>query len=100
MTLRVFGLTGGIGSGKSEVAKRLLERGLPVVNADQLARLAVARDSLGLAQLVAHFGGEVLTATGELVANWYTGTPTAMPLAWFSPNRFAAEPVPLELAAS
>jgi dephospho-CoA kinase len=66
VALRVFGLTGGIGSGKSEVARRLLERGLPVVNADQLARLAVAPCSLGLAQIVAHFGGEVLTASGEL----------------------------------
>jgi dephospho-CoA kinase len=66
VALRVFGLTGGIGSGKSEVAKRLLERGLPVVNADQLARLAVVPGSLGLAQIVGHFGDEMLTATGEL----------------------------------
>ncbi|HEX3851507.1 MAG TPA: dephospho-CoA kinase, partial [Polyangiaceae bacterium] len=66
MALRVFGLTGGIGSGKSEVAKRLVERGLPVVNADHLARLAVAAGSSGLAQISAHFGGEVLSASGEL----------------------------------
>ena len=66
MALKVFGLTGGIGSGKSEVAKRLLERGLPVVNADQLARLAVLPGSPGLAEIAGYFGNEVVTATGEL----------------------------------
>ena len=66
MALRVFGLTGGIGSGKSEVAKRLLERGLPLVNADQLARLAVVPGSPGLAQIARHFGSEVVSVTGEL----------------------------------
>jgi dephospho-CoA kinase len=66
VALRVFGLTGGIGSGKSEVAKRMLERGLPVVNADQLARLAVVPGSPGLARIAQHFGSEVVTAAGEL----------------------------------
>jgi dephospho-CoA kinase len=66
VALKVFGLTGGIGSGKSEVAKRLLERGLPLLNADRLARLAVVPGSPGLAQIAGHFGSEVVTATGEL----------------------------------
>ena len=66
MTLRVFGLTGGIGSGKSAVARNLRARGLPVVDADQLARAAVARGGAGLAQIVARFGPEVLTVSGEL----------------------------------
>lgn len=64
--MKVFGLTGGIGSGKSEVARRLRERGLPVVNADQLARLAVIPGSAGLARVVESFGAEVLTSGGEL----------------------------------
>ncbi|MEO7032807.1 MAG: dephospho-CoA kinase [Polyangiaceae bacterium] len=64
--MRVFGLTGGIGSGKSEVARCLRERGLPVVNADQLARLAVVPGSAGLAGIVKAFGPEVLSASGEL----------------------------------
>ena len=64
--VRVFGLTGGIGSGKSEVARRLRERGLPVIDADQLARLAVAPGSAGLARIVDAFGTEVLTSGGEL----------------------------------
>ncbi len=63
---QLFGLTGGIGSGKSTVAKRLLKRGLPVVDADQLARLAVIPGSRGLAELVRHFGVGVLTAKREL----------------------------------
>jgi dephospho-CoA kinase len=66
VTLRIFGLTGGIGSGKTTVAKRLLERCLPVVNADQLARLAVAAASPGLKQVVDYFGASVLNAAGEL----------------------------------
>ncbi|HET7538330.1 MAG TPA: dephospho-CoA kinase [Polyangiaceae bacterium] len=66
MALRVFGLTGGIGSGKSAAAKRLRERGVPVVNADELARVAVAPGSAGLEQITEYFGPGVLTAAGEL----------------------------------
>lgn len=66
MALRVFGLTGGIGSGKSAVAQRLRARGLPVVNADDLARVAVMPHSPGLQQIVEYFGPGVLTPAGEL----------------------------------
>lgn len=66
MALRVFGLTGGIGSGKSTVARLLSERGVPVVDADELARQAVAVGSEGLAQVVAELGPEVLGPGGEL----------------------------------
>ncbi|HKO53064.1 MAG TPA: dephospho-CoA kinase [Polyangiaceae bacterium] len=66
MALRVFGLTGGIGSGKSAVAQRLRARGLPVVNADELARVAVARGSVGLERVAEYFGTGVLTPEGEL----------------------------------
>jgi dephospho-CoA kinase len=64
--LRVFGLTGGIGSGKSSVAALLRERGVPVVDADELAREAVAAGSPGLAEVIAAFGHEVLGSAGEL----------------------------------
>jgi dephospho-CoA kinase len=60
------GLTGGIGSGKSEVARLLAARGAVVVDADALAREAVAPGSPGLAAVVAEFGPEVLSADGTL----------------------------------
>jgi dephospho-CoA kinase len=62
----IYGLTGGIGSGKSTVADLLEEYGIPVVSADELARVVVARGSEGLRDVVAHFGPEVLDEHGEL----------------------------------
>jgi dephospho-CoA kinase len=61
-----IGLTGGIGSGKSTVSALLAERGAQVVDADVLAREAVAPGSAGLAAIVADFGEGVLTADGAL----------------------------------
>jgi dephospho-CoA kinase len=63
--LRV-GLTGGIGSGKSEVARLLAAKGAYVVDSDALARAAVAPGTPGLAAVVEAFGPEVLTADGAL----------------------------------
>jgi dephospho-CoA kinase len=60
------GLTGGIGSGKSEVARLLAGHGAFVVDADALAREAVAPGTEGLARVVAEFGNEVLAADGSL----------------------------------
>lgn len=60
------GLTGGIGSGKSEVARLLAEHGAVVVDADALAREAVEPGTPGLAAVVAEFGDEVLAADGSL----------------------------------
>jgi dephospho-CoA kinase len=62
----MVGLTGGIGSGKSEVARRLLELGAIVIDADALAREVVAPGTEGLAEVVAAFGPEVLAADGSL----------------------------------
>lgn len=66
VAIQVFGLTGGIGSGKSSVAARFRERGLPVIDADRLAREVVAPGSEGLAEIVAAFGEDVLDAGGGL----------------------------------
>jgi dephospho-CoA kinase len=63
--LRV-GLTGGIGSGKSEVARLLAAHGALVVDSDALAREVVAPGTPGLAAVVAAFGSEVLNADGSL----------------------------------
>ncbi|MCA9710470.1 MAG: dephospho-CoA kinase [Myxococcales bacterium] len=62
----VYGLTGGIGSGKSTVAGLLEEYGVPVVSADELSRVVVARGSEGLQAVVAQFGPEVVAEDGEL----------------------------------
>jgi dephospho-CoA kinase len=63
--LRV-GLTGGIGSGKSTVAARLVERGAVLVDSDRLAREVVAAGTPGLAAVVDAFGTAVLAADGTL----------------------------------
>ena len=64
--MEVYGLTGGIGSGKSTVAEMLEEYGIPVVSADELSRMVVSPGSHGLADVVEAFGAEVLDDKGEL----------------------------------
>jgi dephospho-CoA kinase len=64
--MKVIGLTGGIGSGKSAVTDYLLERGYAVIDADAVAREVVAAGSEGLAAVVARFGESVLLPDGNL----------------------------------
>jgi dephospho-CoA kinase len=63
--LRV-GLTGGIGSGKSQVSRRLAERGAFLIDADVTAREVVEPGTPGLGQIVAVFGPDVLLPDGGL----------------------------------
>jgi dephospho-CoA kinase len=63
--LRV-GLTGGIGSGKSEVARRLVAHGAVLIDADVAAREVVVPGSRGLKRIVVAFGDEVLSPDGSL----------------------------------
>lgn len=63
--LRV-GLTGGIGSGKSEVSRRLAARGAILLDADAVAREVVAPGTPGLGQVAAAFGPGVLRPDGSL----------------------------------
>lgn len=66
MSRYVIGLTGGIASGKSEVGRLFEALGRVVVDADVLAREAVAPGSTGLAEVVARFGRDVLAPDGSL----------------------------------
>ena len=61
-----IGLTGGIASGKSSVAQRFIELGVPVIDADEAARAVVAPGKPGLAQVIKRFGPGMLSANGEL----------------------------------
>jgi dephospho-CoA kinase len=61
-----IGLTGGIASGKSTVARRFAELGIPVVDADVAAREVVAPGTPGLAQVVKRFGASILAGNDEL----------------------------------
>jgi dephospho-CoA kinase len=62
----LFGLTGGLASGKSSVANRWRERRLPVIDADEIARLVVAPGTSGLDEVVGVFGPDVRKTDGTL----------------------------------
>jgi dephospho-CoA kinase len=60
------GLTGGIGAGKSTVARMLASRGVVIVDSDAIAREVVAPGTAGLAEIVDAFGPGVLHPDGSL----------------------------------
>lgn len=62
----IVGLTGNIAAGKSAVAARLAAHGVPIVDADLLAREAVAPGSPALAAIAARFGASMLRPDGTL----------------------------------
>lgn len=64
--MKIIGLTGGIGSGKTSVADLLRSHGLPVIDADQLARDVVEPGQPALAELADAFGADILHADGTL----------------------------------
>lgn len=64
--MRVVGLTGGIGTGKTTVSRMLRDLGATVIDADEATRAVQAPGSEGLRRLVAEFGTGILTAGGEL----------------------------------
>ena len=62
----VVGLTGGIASGKTTVSRMFSELGIPVIDADDLAREVVEPGTPGLKQIVEEFGEDVLDEEGRL----------------------------------
>ncbi|NLB47217.1 MAG: dephospho-CoA kinase [Microbacteriaceae bacterium] len=64
--MKLIALSGGIASGKSTVARRLAELGAHHIDADALAREAVAVGSAGLEQIYEYFGADVISADGSL----------------------------------
>lgn len=63
---QIWGLTGGIGSGKSTVARVLVERGATLVDADAQAKAITAPGGLAIAALVETWGPSVLDAQGAM----------------------------------
>ncbi|MDR2877367.1 MAG: dephospho-CoA kinase [Chromatiales bacterium] len=61
-----IGLTGGIGSGKSTVSAYFQELGIPVIDADDIARALVAPGAPGFAPVLTAFGPDILDAQGQL----------------------------------
>jgi len=61
-----IGLTGGIASGKSTVAERFMELGVPVIDADVAARAVVEPGKPGFAAVIKRFGTDVVGENGEL----------------------------------
>lgn len=61
-----FALTGGIASGKSTVARLFAEWGVPVIDADRIARLVVMPQTPAFSAIVARFGNGILAEDGSL----------------------------------
>jgi len=59
--LRVYGLTGGIATGKSEVAKVIAQSGIPVIDADAIGHELIGPGGKAAQAVVAAFGSEILT---------------------------------------
>ncbi|WP_078555455.1 dephospho-CoA kinase [Bacillus alkalicellulosilyticus] len=62
----IIGLTGGIASGKSTISAYFLEKGIPVIDADKIAREVVEPGEKTLEKLVTAFGQEILEVDGTI----------------------------------
>ncbi|WP_327230072.1 dephospho-CoA kinase [Streptomyces murinus] len=78
------GLTGGIGAGKSEVSRLLVEHGAVLIDADRIAREVVAPGTPGLAAVVEAFGPDILAEDGSL------DRPRLGSIVFADPDRLAA----------
>ena len=64
--MKIIGLTGGIGSGKTSVANKLRALGASVFDADEAARNAVLPETKGYQEVVAAFGSRVVAEDGQI----------------------------------
>lgn len=64
--MKWIGLTGSIGSGKTTVAAMFAERGVPVINTDEIAHAVIRKGTAGFTPLVEHFGKVILKDDGEI----------------------------------
>jgi dephospho-CoA kinase len=62
----VIGLTGGIGSGKSTVAQLFVNHGIPIIDADIIARDVTQPGNLAYLDIIKHFGNDILLSDGKL----------------------------------
>ena len=67
MVMKTFGLTGGIGMGKSTAARILSERGIVVIDTDELARQVVQSGQPALEEICQTFGSALKDASGQLL---------------------------------
>tara|TARA_Y100001935_G_scaffold185846_1_gene154352 strand:+ start:539 stop:1132 length:594 start_codon:yes stop_codon:yes gene_type:complete len=62
----IVGLTGGIGSGKSAAANFFKNEGINVIDADNLAKEAVAKDTPGFKKVIGYFGSDIVDTDGSI----------------------------------
>lgn len=64
--VKIIGITGGIGAGKSLLSRIYSEQGYPVFNADQIAKEILSKDTDGWKEVASTFGNEILLKNGEI----------------------------------
>lgn len=64
--MKWVGITGGLGCGKSTLARLLQDRGFPVIDADSIAKQVVGPGTPGLRDVIKEFGAEILASDGSL----------------------------------
>ena len=79
--MRIYGLTGGTGSGKSEAGQRLSYAGIPVIDADRVGHELLEPGGAAVGPVIEAFGREVTTAGAvdrAKLADWVFGDPEAL----------------------